>query len=820
MPFESISENQRSSFLRALTTGHYTLLLGSGISTDSRNARGLLPTANQLRVDLCRLKGAPEGTQLQTVFSTLTPDEIREHVTERFLNCTPGPSLKKFPSFLWRRAFTFNIDDAFEAVYSNASSLQSLVSYNYDDPYVDSRTLTSLSLVHLHGYTQLDDRKYVFSRNQYIQQINEHNPWMMILAQTISSDPVIVIGSSLDEVDLDYYLSRRTSTSGRADEGPSIYVSPNSDVITRHYCDLHGMLHFVGTCEEFLNYCDGEAPARPTPIELVPRASKSFLPISIPDKEALAFWSDFELVPGTADSEKELSRFLYGHAPSWADLAADLDVARPVSAQIIEAVEGKLSNPKDPCKLLILFETPGGGKTTILYRCAFELAKQGIATLRCTSLSRLEPATTTKILSEISEPLVIIVDNFADQVTSFQAILDEVGEKNVVILAAERSYRMKYIGQALSGIRYHSYSARKLSQDEVSKLLRNYIKFGVVGESRAISKQESFLGELTGDPIAVACCRILSDFRPLDRIIVSLVEESTELDLRRYLMAALARHCFSGGVRYSVLAGTYKTGGINTHFRRDHPLPLAFFVNDGGGGFVIPQNTTLANHMLEIVSRDRQEDLLEVFVDLGNAIAPRVNRQTIAQRSPEARLAGRLFDFDDVVERFLGQRAQTFYERTQDEWQWNSRYWEQVAQLHLATYHGAMGSARGQQALEQAIQHARHAVSIETHSFPLTTLAQTLIAKMTSNNVLDNTAYEEALEKLLLAIRLERNRARMSVHPFVTLFRGSRIFLDEGGRLSGDNAEKLRSHIREAREQFPRDSEIKERGDALWSCLK
>ena len=91
---------------------------------------------------------------------------------------------------------------------------------------------------------------------------------------------------------------------------------------------------------------------------------------------------------------------------------------------------------------------------------------------------------------------------------------------------------------------------------------------------------------------------------------------------------------------------------------------------------------------------------------------------------------------------------------------------------------------------------------------------------MTSGRVLDQAAYEEALEKLLLAIRLERNRARMAVQFFVTLFRGPRTFLEQGGQLSGDNAEKLRSRIREARGQFPRDREVNELGDALWSWLQ
>ena len=819
MSFANISDDQESSFKRSLIAGQYTLLLGSGISTDSTNIKGALPSAEQLRTILCAVKDVLTNPPLQQIFSLLDKAEVTGLVTEHYINCTPGLSLVRFPDFIWRRAFTFNIDDALEAAYSRSSSLQSIVSHHFEDPYVDSGSLSTLDLVHLHGYVQQEDRGYVFSRNQYISQINEHNPWMTILAQTVASEPIIVIGTSLDEVDLDYYLSFRTSTSGRTDEGPSIFVSPNADALTKHHCEKHGMLHFVGTCEDFLNYCDNIVPARPTPIELIPRASRNLLGSDIGEKDALSFWSDFELVPGATDAAIDASKFLYGHPPSWRDLAADLDVARAVTAQIIEEVTRKLTNLDDLCRLVTLFEIAGAGKTTILSRCAFELAKQGITTLRCTSLSRLEPANTARLLNAISGPLVIVVDNFADQVTSFQGILDTIQKKDLVIIAGERTYRRRYITQALSGIEYRAFSRAKLDQTEVSGLFQTYIKFGLVGEGRVIAEKERFSKEVSKDPIAVASCRILNDFRPLDRIVASIVKDGSEIEMKRYLMAALARHCFSGGVRYSVVASAYKAREIHSQFQRGHPLPLGFVMNNGGAGFVLPQNPTLAGRVLELIGGDQSDVLLNVFVDLGNAIAPRVNRKAIAQRSPEARLAGRLFDFDDVVEPLLAHKSDSFYRLTQSAWQWNSRYWEQVAQLHLAKYQTAPRSGEGQEALDRAIQHARHAVSIETHPFPLTTLAQILIAYMTSGQELDAAAFEEAFEKLLLAISLERRRARMAVQPFVTLFRGSRVYLERGGQLSSEKTEELRSLVREARMQFSRDEEVRRLGDGLSSWL-
>lgn len=80
--------------------------------------------------------------------------------------------------------------------------------------------------------------------------------------------------------------------------------------------------------------------------------------------------------------------------------------------------------------------------------------------------------------------------------------------------------------------------------------------------------------------------------------------------------------------------------------------------------------------------------------------------------------------------------------------------------------------------------------------------------------------YGEAFEKLGTAIELEKKWARMAVQPFVTLFRGSRQFLEHGGTLSGNQAEALRKLIKEANQKFPRDLEVKEVVVALQMYLR
>ncbi len=404
-----------------------------------------MPSGTAFKEELCELKGANVNASLQKVFALLDASEIKKYVTERFVNCTPGPSLLSLSSFIWKRAFTFNIDDAVEAAYDKLGAKQNLISINFDDEYKDAGTLSELLLVHLHGFVKFPGRGYVFSREEYLQQIMKINPWLTVLAQYINTEPFIIAGSSLDEVDLDYYLAHRGATSGRDDRGPSILIEPSPDNITRNECKRRNLILFEGDLTEFFNFCNDVAPNRPTPYELIPTEAQRIIPDVVTKEASLAFWADFELVPGTAKQSTAASPFMYGRSPNWTDLASGFDISRIVSGAIIADIERRLNETDEDCRLVLLMEGTGTGKTTVLRRCSFEFAQRGIRTLCSTALSRLEPARTADIIDLIDDPLVIVVDNFADQVPAFSDILDRLEKKDVVILAAERTYRNRYV---------------------------------------------------------------------------------------------------------------------------------------------------------------------------------------------------------------------------------------------------------------------------------------------------------------------------------------------------------------------------------------
>ncbi len=213
MPFKDITGKQEAAFLSSLRAGQYNLLLGAGFSMNSKNVKGPLPSGDELLGDLAKATNAKKSS-LQRLYSLLTPTQVKELITDRYVGAVPGETAKLMASFVWRRVFTWNIDDVLENLYKDKQALQRVVPKHFNDVYTDPQSLEELFIIHLHGFVGTPERGYVFSRDQYISQTMKVNPWMAVLTQRMLSEPMIIAGSTLDEVDLDHYLEPDPKASG------------------------------------------------------------------------------------------------------------------------------------------------------------------------------------------------------------------------------------------------------------------------------------------------------------------------------------------------------------------------------------------------------------------------------------------------------------------------------------------------------------------------------------------------------------------------------------------------------------------------------
>lgn len=805
-----IPEGLLEEFKRTVTTGGYNLLFGAGISLGSKNANGKnLPSTRELTDFLCDLKKTRKDIQLHRVASLLSANEKLEHLVPLFSGCTADSSLAPLPEYIWRRSFTFNIDDVLESLYASSSSKQQrLVSINYSTIFQPTPLREELQLVHLHGSVRQPSDGFVFSYPEYARIMKGQNPWMHLLAQILATEPFIISGTSLNEIDLEYYLSFRNSTTPRKGRGPSLYIEPYPDSLTQAECDKYGLVLVPCELGVFLKWLRSVIPTPPSLANLIiPRTDQLFQDVA--PKTLLRFFSDFRPVVGGERARSQTpSQFLYGGEPELADLQQHLDIPRSDNSEIITKVETMRQEPSDRMRLLLLLDDPGTGKTTCIRRVAHNLASAGQTVVALKSVAKIDTTSAIECLRRATSSIVVVVDGFADHVEQIMEIVSDISvRRTTVFILADRKYREHLIFSQIAPSEVQIHTLNPMTDNERMQLIEQFRQFGLIGVQSALTKPVEYARRLRGDPVAVAVCRILNDFRPLDVICNSMWEASTIEQRQAFVCSALTEFCHPPGLLYSALRHIVgQHTDLDAMFTSSVPLGLA--ENKDDPDYVLPLNATVGVQILKRTSASDGSFLLECFLSVADAIASRVNRHAIMARTPEARLAGRLFDSDKVVRPLLKQRSNQFYKSAQNSWEWNSRYWEQRALMMAETD------------LTVAVQHAKHAVAIEWGPYALTTLGKLLMMQSQRDSTNRKALFAEAFKCLQDAIEAAHSRSRLSIHPFHAMLVGVCTHISSGDKLTAKQHSEVQRYIGEAEYYFAQSPMVISAISRVQSVLK
>lgn len=791
-----LNQTELDQVKASLFAGHYNLLLGSGISMDSTNGAGqFLRSAGSLAEDLIALKGLRPNTPLSRATMTLENHELEKYVTKPYSSCRAGPTVKQMTSFVWKTVFTFNIDDALEAAYETTlHPKQQLESVNYDEHFRTSKDKSQLLAIHLHGFTRQSEKGYVFSSTEYARVTRGNNSWMHILSELIASEPFIISGTSLNEPDLEYYLAGRTDATARTNRGPSILVEPFPDKLTELLCKQHGLILVKAEMVDFLGWLIKTLGRPPNVAELTVPSVQGIFSSKITPEQRIIFFSDFELVKKVVpNSEGEISSFHFGKAPKWSDLESQCDVPTDDERRLGAKVRNHLAEKKSLAKVICITGEAGAGKTTILRRSAYELCKQGVTVFNLAPNAAIDAVNTAQVLAEIERPIAIVIDGLGTHAVSLRSIISNLKTKNpVIFMCADRDYRRTHIERIIGDFNIEFSPTESWTQNRYELLIEKLFKLGLLAQYDSVHYPKQFASSLVNDSVAIATCRALNNFKPIETIVRSVWRDASADDKRSYAVAALGEHCYEGGVFYPILEKAHPNNALKYQLNYACPLPLAYAENTD---YVYPLHPVIADKLLQMLSREKPEWLHEIFCALANALAPHVNRKTTIARTPEARLASRLFSSESVVRPLLGDFAESFYEKSHDAWKWNPRYWEQRALLTQSTN------------MDLAIQYARHATAIEEHPFPWTTLASLLVKKLDTLEIGHAAIFDEVIELLQKIVRHERASRtwRPTPHPYAVLFHAVSIFLKFKGKLMPKVSEWLRDQVEYCKDTFSRD---------------
>lgn len=743
--------------LDGIKQGEYNLYLGAGATYQCNNRQNKnLPMGEEL-LKIIQSRFSKTASSLYQITKLVSQEDLNNLFQEQFIVSKLSTAIERIPKFIWKRIFTLNIDNAIETAYKQSKNKkQELISSNFKDDFCLENDISKLQIIHLHGVITKPEDGYVFNANQYIQNIKDNNTWMTVFSDLFRTGSFIMSGLSFNEQDVDFYLSYRSNISQKPGALPSILIEPYPTDYTKSVCKEHGFQLVESTFDDFIAYIYSRIKYIPTIYDL--KTPKQTIFKNIDEKSQFCFFNEFELIKLNDNITSQKTPFDYGFEPSISDIQSDKDVHRNITDEILNKIisieKGKYGN------LILLTGKYLNGKTTIALRILNYFSKQDYYCFKLKSMRGFNNDNTIKCIEKLDKSCMFYIDNVAEYIHQVSELIAR--NKSVIIIGTERSYRITHIRKVLKD-QFFEYNCDSMSDNETDLLLKKYLDLGLVLNSKVLQDSNTLLRYTVGEQV----CIIVDSYDPIKNKIEDLLKIGTYLsqDITALLAVAICCFCYKPGLNYYVIMSMLPNNyNFNKLFKIDSPLKLAFNLDDKD--YVIPMNKLYTIQLLEYFMSKEKLLLQNIYIKIVQNIARSVNRKTIIKRTPESKLMARMLDADKNVKYFFGNDSEKFMVEIQNVCEWNSRYWEQRA----------LGVV--DKDIDTAIEYAKHAVSIEYHPYPLTTLGKILFRKMENTAENEKTNYcIQALNNCLSAMKEESKRHIESIHPLITLIAGMQSYM-------------------------------------------
>lgn len=810
----------------AIRDGQYNLILGAGASADAKSADGRpLPLGGTYAAELISAFGlnVRKDTALPYVWEAALAKAGSERALRqrssvpRFLHCSPASYHLLIPTFAWKRIFTFNVDDVVHAAYKRVErSLQNEVPIHFDQEYRDANPAgDEVQVVYLHGGELFPELPVTFGPPAYAAAAIRHHTWWHVFADAFLSQPVIVIGASLREPDLEsyLYLKRRPPTPLLPS---SFYVAPEIDDADHATCLRLGLIPIPMKGNAFLEDLSTEVKGRERLSVRQARGVKvPLLGTSTESVHILATIGRQFVVVNDKSSWPSVDRppeaFYEGQDSTWDDIRADRDVQLRIEQDVLNASrEFLMSKDRKPqTRVIVLEGTAGTAKTTALMRIAVAITELKSTVLYFVGKERLRDDVLLQLVSTLdpNSTLALVVDSLADHVRQIRRLIEAypANAPRCLILGAERSRQKDHIQNNLEGITKSTFVAiPHLSKSEALDLatkLRSAAKLGrfsgrsdqQLSEQFAGTSQSSWAGQLL-----TILLQVVPGGKFLDRLTsewTGLGDETSKIFYGCVCLAAAGESPLRSAVAFRAIA---PHDGKEVFKKFSGPMRglITWFDLE----WLRPRHRVIAEATVRKCMS--ASEIFDISLRLGGALAPYVSRSTVMNRTPEARLARRIMDADGIVVPRLKKQAESWFQLLERHWGWNSRFWEQRALVALEEHN-----------YRRARDYAYQAVGLESHPLPMTTCALVNISSAERDPSIQKSERIECLKAgvdlLDQAISRATIRGWPEIHPYHILLthavRAARALFDN---LPDWLIGRLRAHASEAARVGAKDAQI------------
>lgn len=433
------------------------LFLGAGFSYGSENHMGKIPKGTELKneiLDIFFLNQVDDNDLreiqkynlqdlCQCVHDLLgKKEELKTYILSRFKDVVPKDFHLLLTAYEWKKIYTVNVDDLVE----NICRING-IKLTIQNKSVEKKCESQLELIKLHGCVNEPTEPITFSKSEYTALIKDKNFKLDKLMTDIVDRDVIFVGASLDESDIDFYISQYEAA-GFLRKGKLIFVDPFPSVKLRaRIKSLNGIL-FEWTTEDFLKYV----------------ASLHYNPTELERNKKILNYSGLYLYREVLECFKSgqvyESRLYEGYTCKWEDVLNEWIFETSYIKDILELCKSVGKN-NYPCFSIAIYGNRFTGKDCALKQIGASLYKLGYEVIEYKGKSLNIEALNKYIFSSGYTKFALLIENASYYYGLIEKLLQYDWQgRQLLIITTSRTYyhfRKKYY---LDDNPYHEYEIK------------------------------------------------------------------------------------------------------------------------------------------------------------------------------------------------------------------------------------------------------------------------------------------------------------------------------------------------------------------------
>jgi tetratricopeptide (TPR) repeat protein len=531
-----VMENARYEQLRTicdhLVERTASLFLGSGINAGIHSSEDIAcPLGNQLSTWICRdLLISPETVVPLDEASEMARHAVGDRVLndylfEQFGKFKPGVAQLALVQLPWDKIYTTNFDllveQAAQSELVNPAGNITVVTSTTTDVSVLSEE--DIPYYKLHGSLDIAntaDGKLILSKKDYREYEKFKKPLFKRLKADLESRTFVFVGYSLTDPNFRAVLDDCKEELGTQTLPLSFAVIKEFTTVQSGYWrDRYNIELISADAAQFMTELkDTWVADNCVVIPMLERKSAEFLRFDATSRFQKVGDSFYVLRTADCTGKSDPGRFFRGGEPTWSDIRDKVPAHRELYESILETMFPEFVDISIEPSAYVITGSAGTGKTTLLYRIAYDL----VADFQAAALIHISG---TPLDCRLVAPLVdmndprrfVIVVRFASE--QFREIAnfyqDAVRQKLPITLLLEDRTNQWHVAQAMFSTQFNpsEFPLGSLSIEEINAILDTLEKHDCLDKLTGLDRTEqvSHFNDLASEDLLVALRELTSN---------------------------------------------------------------------------------------------------------------------------------------------------------------------------------------------------------------------------------------------------------------------------------------------------------------------